>query len=470
MGNFVGRERELKLLEELYLKKEFQMAVIYGRRRVGKTTLINKFLANKRSIYFMAVESSLSENLHMLSQEMWKFMGNETEMPDFTSLDMIFDKLAELSKDEPMIFAIDEYPYLAGTYPAISSILQGYIDHKFKGSKLLLILCGSSMSFMEHQVLGYKSPLYGRRNAQIKVEPLDIWHVRRYFKNYTDEEIMYVYACTGGIPEYLQAFNENMSIDENIKSLFFNSFGRLYEEPSNLLKQELRSPASYNAIISAVAVGYNKLSEIASKVGQPTSGCSVLLASLGELGIIEKISPCGEATTKKTIYRISDQMFRFWYRFVGPNVSMINAGYGDTVYEQKVKPLLNDFCGPVFENVCRAWLIKQNGMLKLPELYSQMGNWWGGNPITKQQEEIDILLRGEKSLIVCECKWRNESIDDKVLEALQRRSALFQYSDKRFFIFSKGAPSPQIKSQLEKEKNIRFIGYKEIIEDTDFQS
>ena len=461
MEQFVGRVNELSELEKLYRKNKFQMIVVYGRRRVGKTTLINHFINGKKAAYCMAVESNIYENLHMLSMEVWKLMGQGDDMPDFASFSAILQKLAELSQNEQIIFAIDEYPYLAAADPSVSSVLQGFIDNELKNSKLFLILCGSSMSFMEHQVLGYKSPLYGRRTAQLKVEPFELSDVRKYFNKYSEEEIFYVYACTGGIPEYMRAFDEEYSVDDNIKNLFFNTYGRLYEEPSNLLKQELRTPAAYNAVISAIASGYNKLSEIASKVAQPSSGCSALLSGLIELGIVEKISPCGENTTKKTIYRISDQMFRFWYRFVSPNLSLINAGYGDTVYAKKVKPLLNDFCGPAFERECKAWMMRLNGQLELPELFSDIGNWWGGNPKTKQTEEIDILLKGEKSVILCECKWRNELMDIDALETIERRGELFNYPTKQYYLFSKSGFSGQLKKAAESRDDCVLVNFLE---------
>ena len=459
MRAFVGREKEIQQLETMYQTESFQMAVIYGRRRVGKTTLINQFMKGKKGLYFMAAESSMEENLHSLSRELWKLMGQGEEMPDFTGFGAILQQLAVLAQEERIVVAVDEYPYLAGADPSVSSVLQRYIDHEFKNSRLFLVLCGSSMSFMEHQVLGYKSPLYGRRTAQIKVNPFSVWDVRKYFEAYSDEEIFYAYACTSGIPEYLQAFDESRSIDENIKALFFSTFGRLYEEPSNLLKQELRSPASYNAVISAIAGGYNKLSEIASRTGQQTSGCCALLTSLMELGIVEKITPCGETSTKKTLYRITDQMFRFWYRFVSPNLSLINAGYGDTVYEQKVKPLLNDFCGPVFKKFCEEWLLRQNGQMKLPELFSQISTWWGGNPKTMKQEEIDILLRVAETVILCECKWRNEQADRDVLDTLLRRGELFSYPEKYYYMFSKSGFTASLSDEVRNRTDCVMVEY-----------
>lgn len=176
---FVGRKKELKKLNTMYESEAFEMAVFYGRRRVGKTTLINEFCKNKKSIYFVGLESTEKENLKSFSKEVWKATQPGTEMPPFQDFGSLFEYVAGMAEKERIILVIDEYPYLAAAYPAVSSILQACIDHKMKNSKLFLILCGSSMSFMEHQVLGYKSPLYGRRTAQFKIMPFDFWDANR---------------------------------------------------------------------------------------------------------------------------------------------------------------------------------------------------------------------------------------------------------------------------------------------------
>ena len=176
---FVGRKKELKKLNSMYERKTFEMAVFYGRRRVGKTTLINEFCKDKKTIYFVGLESTEKENLQSFSREVWRVTQQDTDMPPFRDFSSLFEYIAKLAEGERIILVIDEYPYLAAAAPAVSSVLQACIDHKMKNGQLFLILCGSSMSFMEHQVLGYKSPLYGRRTAQFKITPFDFWEARQ---------------------------------------------------------------------------------------------------------------------------------------------------------------------------------------------------------------------------------------------------------------------------------------------------
>lgn len=458
-GKFVGRKRELKKLEELYATDEFQMAVFYGRRRVGKTTLINEFCKGKKTIFCVGIESTEKENLESFSKEVWRSQGQSTMMPAFKDFESLFDYIAKLAEKERLIFVIDEYPYLAGASPAISSILQAYIDRKMKNGKLFLILCGSSMSFMEHQVLGYKSPLYGRRTAQFKVLPFDYWESGEMLPGFSKKEQALLYGVTGGIPEYLYRIRQDWSVEQNLTDLFFESSGRLFEEPSNLLKQELRNPSTYNAVLTAIAEGHSKLNEIASTVGIASGGCSNLLTSLSELGIVTKEKPVAEASAKKTIYKITDQMFRFWYRFVGPNTNTITSGYGEQAFRRLVVDQLNDFMGQVFEKMCMDWLMIQQGEGRLPIFFSQIGHWWGGNPITRKQEEIDIMAVEKTAAIFGECKWRNEPVDKTVLEKMITRSEMFAYEKKYIYLFSKSGFTNGCREQAKELNNVTLIDF-----------
>lgn len=460
--NFVGRIKELDKLEELYATKQFQMAVIYGRRRVGKTTLINEFCKGKKNIYFVGIESTEKENLERFSKEVWRAEGISDEMAPFKDFESLFSYIAKLALKEQIVLVIDEYPYLAEAQPAVSSILQACIDRKLLDSQLFLILCGSSMSFMEHQVLGYKSPLYGRRTAQFKILPFDFWDSCLMLKGFTKEEQAILYGATGGIPEYLSRIRTDWTLKENLVDLFFTPSGRLFEEPSNLLKQELRSPATYNAILTAIADGHSKQNEIATTVGIPTGGCSNLLKSLIELGMVSKEVPVGEQTTKKTIYKISDQMFRFWYRFVGVNTNMITAGYGELVYDKIVEPQLSGFMGNVFEVICMDYLIKQLGEGKCPVFFSQIGQWWGTNQYTRKQEEIDIMAIGKNAAIFGECKWKNASCDRQVLDKIIERSELFSYQDKYIYLFSKNGFTSSCREKAEESDKIYLVDFSDM--------
>lgn len=431
---FVGREKELEKLNMLYQSDHFEFAVFYGRRRVGKTTLIKEFIKDKDAYYYMAVEGTQAENLMGLSGSIVSLNTGVS----FASYEDLLKYIDTLCSDKRQILVIDEYPYLAASYPAISSLLQSHIDNTWQHSRLFLILCGSSMSFMENQVLGYKSPLYGRRTAQFKLHPFTYFEARQMLSAYTTEEQAILYGVTGGIPEYLRRIRPSESLDANIIDLFFDESGRLFEEPSNLLKQELKEPASYHSIISAIASGHSRINEIATKTGLETSGCSNQITSLLSLGILKKEIPITEKeNSRKTLYSLSDSMFLFWYRFVRPNISAVSRGAGPSVYYSLVKPQLSDFMGKIFEEICRQYLFLPQVYSSLPFPIGNIGRWWGNNPFTKKQEELDLMAILDNQALLGECKWKNAPVDTAVLEKLVERGALFSYPLKCYYLFSK---------------------------------
>ncbi|MDR0508251.1 MAG: ATP-binding protein, partial [Candidatus Methanoplasma sp.] len=276
---FIGRERELTELDRMWRSDSFQFPVIYGRRRIGKTALINKFIEEKEVIFFTGLETNGKQNLENFSRAVFEFVNGPGPTPVFRNFQEALEFVFDQSKKKRLVLVIDEYPCLAKSHKGFASILQLLIDKHKDSSKLFLILCGSSMSFMEEQVLGYKSPLYGRRTAQFKILPFDFFESRRCFTKFTDTDMAVIYGIVGGTPQYLLQMNDALSVEENIKNVFLKTSSYLFEEPNNLLKQEVREPAVYNAIIAAIAGGSTRVSEISDKTGEETSVCSAYLKS-----------------------------------------------------------------------------------------------------------------------------------------------------------------------------------------------
>lgn len=460
---FVGREKELNILNNQFRSDKFEFTVIYGRRRVGKTAIINEFIKNKKAIYFTGVESNAKQNLQNLSQSILSFeqgMPIESEFSSFqTALDFVFQK----SLRERIVLVIDEYPYVAKSSNSLASTLQLLIDRYKDQSKLFLILCGSSMSYMEDHVLAYKAPLYGRRTAQIKVQPFDFFESCKYFNRFSAEDKALAYGIVGGTPQYLLQINDKISLKDNIKNIYLNSASFLFEEPTNLLKQEVREPAIYNAIISAIANGASKLSEIASKVGEETSVCSAYIKNLISLEIIKKESPYGEKNSRKTVYSIEDNMFRFWYRFVADSTSIISRGADELAYK-KIEPYLSDYMGAVFEDISKQylWSILLKG--DCPVNFADIGRWWGTNPKTRTQEEIDIVgFESKETALFAECKWTNDKVDSGVLDKLVVRSQLFNHTKKYFFLFSKSGFTQGCIDKATQLGNVALVEYKDML-------
>ncbi len=392
MNQFYCREEEIRKLNARYEDNDFECVIIYGRRRVGKTALINEFCKDKPTIFFSALNTTGQENLESLSKAIMSYERPDAVLsPIFHDYDAALNEIALLSKDKRVIFVIDEYPYLAKAKPAISAMLQHVIDHIWSHSRLFLILCGSSMSFMEQQVLGQESPLYGRRTAQFKIKPLDYRETAVFHPEKSHEENALIYGITGGIPHYINKLNVKTTVDDALLQNLFDRSSYLYEEPSNLLKQELREPALYNAIITAIAQGASHLNEIVTKTGEPSSTCTVYLKSLIDLGIVIKEMPLTEKPGKKTIYLLSDSFFRFWCRFVPSNINAIDSGRIRNTYQKAIKSNLPDFMGITFERMCQDYLLYYEE--ELPIDLNKIGQWWGTDPKEKNRCRSTSLER-----------------------------------------------------------------------------
>ena len=453
---FVGRHQELEQLNQAYQENDFQFTVIYGRRRIGKTSLINEFLKDKKAIYYVALEENAEDNLKRFSDAISIFKNTDQGGKEkFANFEECFKEITRLAQEQRVILVIDEFPYLAKAYPTISSMLQSYIDHEFKETNLFLILCGSSMSFMERQVLGYQSPLYGRRTLALKLEPFKLSEAHEMLPKLSKEDAFIINTVCGGVPQYLSYMSDSMSVADNIKKNFLTKSGRLFDEPNNLLQQELRDPTNYNSIINAIASGASKHSKIAQSAHLQTGPLTTYLNNLIDLGIVEKKLPVTEqkkSRSKNIVYRICDGMFRFWYTFVGKQTDLIERGLTDLAWA-KVQKNLSDFMGPEFEKYSQDFMWSQDMNEKIvPNPFIHLGNWWGTDKRTHQQVELDIVgfSDDERDGYFGECKWKNEPIPRSVLEKLIANSEIFKYPIKHYYLFSKSGFTDSCRELAEK--------------------
>lgn len=459
---FIGREHELNTLNKLYNSDKFEFAVIYGRRRVGKTALISEFTKDKDTIFFTGVETNAKQNLDNFSRCIMEYNTGIASGASYNSFQMALEYVFELAKTKRIVLVIDEYPYVARASKSLASTLQLLIDKNKDASKLFLILCGSSMSYMEDHVLAYKAPLYGRRTAQFKINPFEFLEACRYFENFSDEDKALAYGIVGGTPQYLMQLDDKLSIEENIKNTHLNPSSSIFEEPTNLLKHEVREPAIYNAVITAIATGSSKMNEISNKIDEDTSVCATYIKNLITLGIVKKESPYGKKSTRKTIYSIEDNMFHFWYRFVPENTSIISRGAVDLAYS-RIAPELSSYMGSVFEDICKQYLWKLLLEGKCAVNFTDLGRWWGANPKTKSQEEIDIMGTDKDTALFAECKWTNEKVDLGVLETLVERSTLFNYKRTHFYLFAKAGFTKGCIDRANEMGNVTLVTYKDML-------
>lgn len=465
---FRGRKYELDRMNTLYRKDRFECVIIYGRRRVGKTALINEFCKDKPTVFVPALDANEQDNMKVISGAISAYKYGEASPTLYTDIAIALDELTRLvQKGERLVVVIDEYPYLAAAIPSISSRIQHLIDHQWAGTRMYLILCGSSMSFMEYQVMGYKSPLYGRRTAQFRIEPLDYRETAAFASNLSVPDQALLFGVTGGVPLYINELDVNScgNMDEALLDNFFEPSTMLFEEPGNLLKQELREPAKYNSIITAIAGGASHCNEIATKLGIESGACAKYLKVLLELGIVSKSTPVTVKTGKQTIYAIEDNFFRFWYRFVPGNIAMIATGNIRRVYDNQIKRYYSEYMGHVFERMCQSYLMSY-AFDSLPVLPCEIGSWWGSDAKTKTQVEIDIVgvpAAGQPdTYIIGSCKYRNEPVDIDELELLKRYAEVFRPGGNFvYFIFSKSGFTQRLQ-QCAQDGEVRTVTLEEL--------
>ena len=444
---FIGRETEIKYLNEFYNKSSTGMTVIYGRRRIGKSTLISHFVKDKKTIFYTATKVGKERNLELFAKQvLYELMPDFADVT-FNSLEAVFDFIGNSIKDEKLILVIDELPYWADKDEALLSILQKYIDTLWKDKNIKIILCGSSLSFMEDKVLSEKSPLFGRRDSQIKLEAFDYLDSAKFVPNYSYEEKAVCYGITGGVAKYLSLIDPSKNIHENIISLFFKTNGYLYDETRNLLTQEFSDITIVNNIIEQIASGENALNIISYKVHESQQTVSYFLDKLINVGLVGK-KKCitEEKNKKKTQYVLKDNMFKFWYEFIPKATSVIEMGQGELYYNKAVKPYLHSYMGPIFENMCQYYTLKQGINGKFGCFITSVGTWWGqekikdqyGN-VKMQATDIDVVAISslDKKAIVGECKFKNEKIDMNIYETLVQRSNLItDYKISKYILFS----------------------------------
>lgn len=445
---FVGRERELASLKEFYEKDGIGMTVIYGRRRIGKSTLITEFIKDKKCIFYTATKVGKTRNLELFSKQVVNLLMPGVENISFGTLEAVFDFITRNIGNEKIILVIDELPYWAEKDDALLSVLQKYIDRDWNDKDLKVILCGSALSFMEKKVLSEKSPLFGRRDSQIKLEAFNYLDAAKFVPNYSNEDKAICYGITGGVAKYLSMIDPEKSMDENIVRLFFRTDGYLYDETRNLLTQEFSDISLVNNIVEQIAFGENTLNTIAGKIGEKEPTVLYSLDKLINVGLVEK-KKCitDEKNKKKTQYVLRDYMFKFWYEFIPKATSVIEMGQGEIYYQKVVKPVLHSFMGSVFEEMCRYYTLMKGITGEYGCFITSVGTWWGVENITDkngdmraQSADIDVVALSEidKKAVIGECKFKNEKIDKGIYETLIRRGRLIagKYKVSKYIFFS----------------------------------
>ena len=425
MRSFVDREAELQALEREYAREGSSFVVVYGRRRVGKTELISRFIRNRRSLYYLATEEPELQNLESFQSVAADFLHSDLlRAARISRWEDVFREIARTCgpTDERAVIVIDEFQYLGRANPAYPSIFQRIWDTMLKDANVMLVLCGSLISLMRDQVLSEESPLYGRRTAQIRMRQIPFSHYREFLPGRSTRELVERYAVTGGVPKYIELFNDEEDVYSAISANVLDRSGFLYDEPNFLLQREVPDVGTYFALIRAIAGGAHRPSEISCSFGIRQTSLSKYLKTLIDLNVLERQVPVTEGNpdkSKKSLYRIKDNFLQFWFRFVLPNLSYLETGRTAVVEKRIREHFIDGHVAYVYEDVCRErlWGLADSGELGfVPE---RVGRWWSGS------DEIDVvgLSASEGRAVWGECKFWKDPVGANVLRALEEKAA-----------------------------------------------
>lgn len=457
----IGREKELTQLERLYAADTFQFVLLYGRRRIGKTALLTEFSQRKNAIYFSAMETNETQNLMLFKNQLKNYSDPDLlRASEAESFREILEQLFAYSEKNHFLLILDNHHYLAKSIRGFHDFLANMIQRYQTQSHMVLILCSSSMPSLEKDFFSGKSTCRKFLTHQIHLTQLDFFECRKFFRNISSIDLAYIYGMVGGIPDYLMMMNERVSLEENVKKNFLNPSSLLFEEPTYLLRQEVREPSLYNAILSSIANGASKLSEIAAVVREETSVCAAYLKTMLLLEIVKKETPATETSSKKTIYRISDPLYRFWYRFLPEVFTDISEKKTDQAYK-KIEGSFTVYMEEIFEEICRQYLLRLSENGKTPFLLKNPGRWWGVDPFTKEKLYIPILDcdAQQHSILLASCKWSQEKMDVRELSHLIEQSELFPYPKRCYYLFSKSGFTRACQDAVRQLDNITLVSF-----------
>ena len=460
MKRFVDREQEMATLQSEYERDGSSLVVLYGRRRVGKTTLISEFIKNKKALFFLASEESESQNRLAFQEKTADFLNSDLlKNVEVKSWDVLFRAIMDTHFDSKPVIVLDEFQYLGRSNPAFPSVFQRIWEEILTDRQVMVILCGSLISMMQSQTLAYDSPLYGRRTAQIRLKQIPFAYYHAFFPEKGRKELIEMYAVTGGVPKYIELFSQSKDIYSAIETCVLNRSGYLYDEPHFLLQQEVSEVGSYFSIIKAIAAGNTKLSAIAGVLEVKSTSLTKYLKTLMDLDILEREVPVTEDSpekSKKGLYKIKDNYLRFWFAFVYPNMSFIESGHGRIVMDKIRKSLVRNHIAFVYEDVCRERMWEMNAGGAWPFYFSKLGRYWDS------KEEIDIAAIDPdgKNLILGECKYWQEPVGVSVLRSLEAKAEMVAWEKGKrktwFVLFSVNGFTEELRAAAETRTDLQL--------------
>lgn len=460
---FINRVHELETLEKEYSRKESSLVIVYGRRRVGKTSLINRFLLNHKnsSLYFLATQESELQNARYFCEQVGAFIKNDLMKNSVADWLTGLKLFSEYKTKERKILVLDEFQYLGIANKAFPSVIQKAWDLFLKDSNIMLILCGSLVTLMQQQTLDYASPLYGRRTAQIKLKQIPFNHYHEFFPKLSEDELVRFYSVTGGIPKYIETFEESSDIFLSIANNVLNKQSYLYEEPFFLLQNEVTEIGSYFSLIKSISLGNRKLSDISAHLGVKQTNLTKYLKTLSDLDLIEREVPVTEDSPEKSkmgLYRVKDNFISFWFQFVYPYRSYLERGETDYVIEEIKEKFIQNYVSYVYEDICREkmWEFASKNLWKFR--FNKLGRYWGN---LCGETDIVALDTNGKNMILGECKYSNSEKGLALLHDLEEKSAVLlkhtQSKSVSYIIFSKSGFTKGLTDEAKKRNDVTLV-------------
>ena len=424
---FIGRQRELKRINDLWGKEGAQFLILYGRRRVGKTALLIEWIrrTGNRALYWVASPTSLAAQLRAFSQSLYNFSHPGNEAPEqftFATWKQAFEEVAMLARDQRLALFIDEFTYLLEVNPGIAGELQNLWDHRLSQTNLFLCVSGSHLGMMKREFLSYQAPLYGRASAQIYLKPFSFGQTKLFFPKYSAVDRVAIYSIFGGIPAYWTRIDPSKSVSQNIKSELLTDNNLMQAEPRLLLQDFISETHNYLSILSAIANGAHTSKVISQETGLPSANPPKYLSVLIEAGFVERRVPVTTAgPSREGRYHITDPYLRFYFRFLAGRQEQLAFGIQEEALAEITRHMI-DFIGKyTWEEICREWLLRAGAAGMLPFLPDEVGSAWN----SRAQVDVVGINSMEKTIYLGECKWTLKPSDRKVMaELIEEKAAL----------------------------------------------
>lgn len=423
MSEFYDRKNELSQLESLWREQGAQFLTLWGRRRVGKSTVLSRFARNKRAVYLYGTRETEANVLSDLSFQVAQVVNEPyLRTAPFPSWADALEYLAGKATEQRLLLVLDEFPYLCEVTRGLDTVVQRWWDQYRSKANLMVVLAGSAFSFME-SLTGVRGALHGRRTSQLDIQPFDYFDAAEFYRELEPADRVRAFACLGGIPAYLQHWKSGLTLQENLRRTILSPQHVLFREGEELLRTEFHQEALYASILRACAAGQHRLSDLARSVGK-RSADQIFdhIRRLQELGFIRREVPVTEIQSKRSfrvLYRLADPYLRFWFQFVAPFRSFLQLGRAEEFWNEEVSPALDEFVArTTWEEVCIQFVWRRAAARdsRIPK-FSELGRWWDSNT------EIDLVaLWKGKVVLVGECKWTNSQVDRRTLTALKEKA------------------------------------------------